>query len=256
MTDRPVLYDVSDGVATITFNRPAKLNSLLPESFELLARYSAAVQDDDNVRAVVVTGAGERAFSVGGDLAEVIPRANAGENVVVLDPAKRFFSDVFKPVIAAVNGACVAGGLEIMLGTDLRIASAEATFGLAEVRVGVVPAAGTHVRLPRQIPWAIAMQMLLTGEPIDAARAYEVGLVNEILPAADVLPRAQELARSVAQCAPLAVRTAKEIAVRALALEQGFALEHALAERALRSDDAREGPLAFIEKRTPHFTGR
>ena len=256
MSDAPVLCDVADGVALITLNRPAKLNSLVPETFELLARYGAEAEADDDVHAIVITGAGDRAFSVGGDLAEFIPRATAGENLAVPDPAKRFFSDVFKPVIAAVNGACVAGGLEIMLGSDLRIASEEATFGLAEVRVGVVPAAGTHVRLPRQIPWAIAMQMLLTGEPIDARRAYEVGLVNAVVPAAEVVPRALALGRSIAQCAPLAVRTAKEIAVRALALEPGFALEHALAERVLRSDDAREGPLAFTEKRTPNFTGQ
>lgn len=251
----PVLYDVDDGIATITFNRPAKLNSLLPETFELLARYSTEAQQDDDVHAIIVTGAGERAFSVGGDLAEVIPRATAGENVVVRDPAKRFFSDVFKPVIAAVNGACIAGGLEIMLGTDLRIASETATFGLAEVRVGVVPAGGSHVRLPRQIPWAIAMQMLLTGEPIDARRAYEVGLVNEVVPAAEVLARARKVAASIGQCGPVAVRTAKEIAVRAMALEPAFALEHALAERVFRTEDAREGPLAFTEKRTPNFTG-
>ncbi|MEU4812933.1 enoyl-CoA hydratase-related protein [Nocardia fluminea] len=252
----PVLYDVEDGIATITVNRPDKLNSLLPESFDLLAQYADDAQRDDDVQAIIVTGAGERAFSVGGDLATVIPRAAAGENVVVRDPAKRFFSDVFKPVIAAVNGACIAGGLEIMLGTDLRIVSETATFGLAEVRVGVVPAGGSHVRLPRQIPWAIAMQMLLTGEPIDARRAYEVGLVNEVVPAADVLARARKLAASITQCGPVAVRTAKEIAVRAMALEPAFALEHALGERVFRTDDAREGPLAFTEKRPPNFTGR
>jgi len=252
----PVLYDVSDGIATITLNRPEKLNSLVPEAFELLASYSSQAQADDGVQAIIITGAGDRAFSVGGDLGEIIPRATAGENVVVLDPSKRFFSDVFKPVIAAVNGACIAGGFEIVLGTDLRIASAEATFGLAEVRVGVVPAAGTHVRLPRQIPWAIAMQLLLTGEPIDAKRAHEVGLVNEVLPAADVVPRAREIAASIAQCGPVAVRTAKEIAVRAMALEPAFALEHVLAERVFRSDDAKEGPLAFTQKRPPVFTGR
>jgi enoyl-CoA hydratase len=255
MSAAPLLYDVVDGVALMTLNRPAKLNSLVPETFELLERYSAEAEADDDVHAIVLTGSGERAFSVGGDLAEFIPRATAGENLAVPDPTKRFFSDVFKPVISAVNGACIAGGLELMLGSDLRVASEDAVFGLAEVRVGVVPGAGTHVRLPRQIPWAIAMQMLLTGEPIDARRAYEVGLVNEVVPAADVLPRALALAHSLAQCAPIAVRTAKEIAVRALALESGFALEFALAERVLRSDDAREGPLPFTEKRAPNFTG-
>ncbi|NMN95901.1 enoyl-CoA hydratase/isomerase family protein [Nocardiaceae bacterium YC2-7] len=251
----PVLYETRGRVAIITLNRPAKHNSLTPEVLELLARHAEAAQHDHHVRAIVVTGTGDRAFCAGGDLAELIPQVASGAVAVVPDPAKRFFSDIFKPVIAAVNGLCIAGGLEIMLGTDLRIAASHATFGLGEVRWGVIPAAGSHVRLPRQIPWAIAMQMLLTATPINAARAYEVGLVNEIVEGPAVLERAIQLANEIADNAPLAVETAKEIAVRALALEPAFALEHALAERVLRSDDAREGPRAFTERRQPNWSG-
>ena len=252
----PLLYEQRGSVALLTFNRPEKHNSLTAEMLELLAQYSAKAQGDDTVRVVVVTGAGDAAFSTGGDLAELIPRAAAGENIVVPDSAKRFLSDVYKPVIAAVNGLCVAGGLEIMLGTDLRIAADSATFGLPEVRWGVVPGGGTHVRLPIQIPWAIAMEMLLTGQPIDARRAYGIGLINEVVPAEKVLPRALELAEQIAANAPVAVATAKEIAVRALDLVGGFAIEHELTGRVMRSADAVEGPRAFVERRTPSWSDR
>jgi enoyl-CoA hydratase len=174
----------------------------------------------------------------------------------VPDPTKRFFSDVFKPVIAAVNGLCIGGGFEILLGTDLRVASSAASFGLGEVRWGHIPGAGSHVRLPSQVPWAIAMQLILTARPIDAARAYEVGLVNEIAEPGDVVERAMALAGQIARNAPLAVQTAKEIAVRALGHERGFQLERVLNERVANSDDAKEGPRAFTEKRPPEYTGR
>ncbi|MFC9356048.1 enoyl-CoA hydratase/isomerase family protein [Rhodococcus sp. NPDC057014] len=256
-TAAPALYELRGQVAIITLNRPEKYNSLTPELLTLLEDFSRTAQSDPQVRAIVVTGAGEQAFCAGGDLGELIPQViRSDKNIVVPDPSKRFFSDVFKPIIAAVNGACIAGGFEIMLGTDLRIAAREATFGLGEVRWGVIPSAGTHVRLPRQIPWAVAMQLILTGRPVDADRAYAVGLVNEVVPRTDVLTRAIELANEIAGNAPLAVTTAKEIAVRALGLEAGFALEYALAERVKRSDDAREGPSAFIERRKPTWTGR
>lgn len=250
-----VLYEVTEQVAVITLNRPARLNSLTASCLDALDDAARRARDDDAVLAIVVTGAGE-AFSVGGDLGDLIPRLTAGgDTLVVSDPTKRFFSDVFKPIIAAVNGPCIAGGLEIMLGTDIRVASENAVFALGEVRWGVIPAAGTHVRLPRQIPWAIAMQLLLTGRPITAQRAYEVGLINEIAEPAQVLERAIRYARDIVSNAPLAVRTAKEIAVRAMQLEQGFTLEHALAARVLGSHDAIEGPKAFLEKRKPDYTG-
>jgi enoyl-CoA hydratase len=144
----------------------------------------------------------------------------------------------------------------MLLGTDLRIAAEHASFGLGEVRWGIIPAGGSHVRLPQQIPWAVAMELLLTGEPIDARRACEVGLVNRVVPADQVLPSALELAEKICKNGPLAVRTAKEISVRALALEPGFVLEKALGARVFSSEDAKEGPRAFMEKRKPEFTGR
>jgi enoyl-CoA hydratase/carnithine racemase len=252
-----LLYEVLDRVALITFNRPRAHNALSIEAVTLLAEASQSVQEDDQVLAAVITGAGTEAFCAGGDLGELLPELTDGHlDILVPEPRERFFSNVYKPVIAAVNGLCIAGGFEILLGTDLRVASETAKFGVAEVRWGLVPGAGAHVRLPAQVPWAIAMQLLLTGEPIDAQRAYDVGLVNEVCPPAAVLPRALELAERIARNAPLAVQTAKEIVHRSLGHERGFALEWALQQRVLSSQDAREGPRAFVAGRRPRFEGR
>jgi enoyl-CoA hydratase len=255
----PVLYEiVDDCVAVITLNRPEVHNCLSAAAIEGLAECSRAAQQDPSVRVVVITGAGDDAFCTGGDLTELMQEVSGGDGLarIVPDATKRFFSDVFKPVIAAVNGLCIGGGFEILLGTDLRVAAESARFGLGEVRWGHIPGAGTHVRLPAQVSWPIAMQLLLTAEPIDATRAYEVGLVNEVVTRGEALERAMRLADLVARNASLAVQTAKEIAVRALGHERGFQLERALNERVVRSEDAKEGPRAFTEKRRPRFTGR
>ncbi|MCD2146948.1 enoyl-CoA hydratase/isomerase family protein [Gordonia paraffinivorans] len=245
---------MTDAVALITLDRPSAHNALTVSMLQQLAAAFDDARRNDHVRAIVITGAGDRAFSAGGDLGELIPRLSAGElEILIPDPAKRFFSDVFIPVIAAVNGLCLAGGLEMLLGTDIRIASERAIFGLPEVRWGLIPGGGTHIRLPQQVPWAIAMQLLLTGDHIDATQALRAGLINEVVPPESVLERALDVARGVTRNAPLAVRTAKEIAVRALGNEPRFALENSLNERVLRSADAVEGPRAFIEKRTPSY---
>ncbi|SNQ50599.1 putative enoyl-CoA hydratase/isomerase YngF [Frankia canadensis] len=244
-------------VALVTLDRPQAHNAL---TVAMLARLAAIVREvnaDDDLRVLVLTGAGSRAFSAGGDLGELIPRLTAGEvDVLIPDPTKRFFSDFYKPVVAAVNGLCLAGGLELLLGTDVRVASDRAVFGLPEVRWGLVPGAGTHVRLPQQISWPNAMQLLLTGETVDADEARRIGLIGEVVAPDKVLPRAIQLAETIAGNAPIAIRTAKEIAVRAWANEQRFGLESALNARVLASRDAREGPAAFIDKRTPRYENR
>jgi enoyl-CoA hydratase len=257
VTSGDVTYAVDDGVAVVTLDRPEAHNALTVHMVRRFAEASALAQADESVRAVVVTGAGSRAFCAGGDLGELIPRLTAGElEILTPDPTKRFLSDVDKPVVAAVNGICLAGGLELLLGTDIRIASDRAVFGLPEVRWGLVPGGGSHVRLPQQVPWAFAMQLLLTGDHVPAQRAYDVGLVNEVLPGEEVLDRALAIARAITRNGPLAVRAAKNIAVRALANEPRFALEYALNARVVASDDATEGPRAFIEKRVPNYRGR
>ena len=243
-------------ILTVTINRPEAMNAM---TAEMSAALDAAFEEFDrdlDLWVAVLTGAGDRAFCAGFDLKEAIPRLLAGDFMGYEDPAKRQFSTVYKPIIAAVNGACIAGGLEMLAGTDLRIAAEHATFSLGEVRWGLIPMGGSHIRLPRQLPWAIAMELLLTGEPIDARRAYETGMLNRVVPAAELMPAAMQLAETVCKNGPLAVRTAKEIAVRALGQEAGFVLERELGARVIASEDAREGPRAFAEKRPPKFQGR
>jgi enoyl-CoA hydratase len=251
-----ILYEKRDHVAIITINRPEALNSLTMEMLMGIEEAFAEFNADPDGWVAIFTATGDKAFSSGLDLKEAAPMLTGGDSLGFDDTTKRQFSDVYKPIICAVNGFCIAGGMEMLLGTDLRIAAEHATFGLGEVRWGLVPLGGTHIRLPRQIPWAMAMQLLLTGKPIDARRAYEVGLVNEVVPAEELMPAALKLAERLCRNGPLAMNTAKEIAVRALELESGFVLEKALGARVLASEDAKEGPRAFAEKRPAKFTGR
>ena len=251
-----VRYDKRDRIAVITMNRPEAMNSLTKE---MLIGLEAAFDDfeaDPALRVAIFTGAGERAFCTGLDMKEALPALNEGDALGYDDPAKRPFQRNYKPIVTAVNGMCVAGGLEFMLGTDIRVAVEGAKFGLAEVRWAVVPAGGSHIRLPQQIPWAIAMEMLLTGNTIDARRAYEVGLINKVVPADKLMDEALAYAQRICENGPLAVRTAKEIALRALNNEPAFVLEKTMAARVFASADAQEGPRAFAAKRKPEYTGR
>jgi enoyl-CoA hydratase len=244
-------------IELITLNRPEAMNTLTPVMFQGLISAFQEIEEDDEVWAAVLTGAGERAFCAGAEMTGTVPDILAGRAPRPFqDPTKRWFSDVFKPIIAAVNGHCVAGGMEMLLGTDIRVAAEHATFGVTEVKWGFVPAGGTHARLPRQVPWAIAMELLLTGGRIDARRAYEVGLVNRVVPGDRVLDTAMEIAATICANGPLAVRTAKEIAVRGLGLEGAMTLESITSARLFHTEDAIEGPKAFREKRPPDFQGR
>ena len=249
-------YEKQGRIAIVTINRPEAMNSFTGEMLAAMDAIFAEFNADPDLWVAILTGAGDKSFCAGMDMKEAIPEIAGGNEMGYEDHTKRPFSDVFKPIIGAVNGYCIAGGLEFLQGTDMRIAAEHAKFGLGEVRWGIIPTGGSHVRLPRQIPWAVAMQLLLTGQPIDAKRAYEVGLVNEVVPLDKLMPTAIELAETICKNGPLAVRTAKEIAVRGMALEAPFVLEKALGEKVLSSEDAQEGPRAFIEKRPPKFTGR
>ncbi|MBW2274348.1 MAG: enoyl-CoA hydratase/isomerase family protein [Deltaproteobacteria bacterium] len=251
-----ITYEKRDHIGIITINRPEAMNSL---TIEMLLGIEEAFEEfnkDPEMWVAIFTAAGDKAFSSGLDLKEAAPMLTSGDSLGFDDTTKRQFSDVFKPIICAVNGFCIAGGMEMLLGSDIRIAAEHASFGLGEVKWGLVPLGGTHVRLPRQIPWAIAMQLLLTGKNIDAQRAYEVGLINEVVPADQLMPTALKLAERMCRNGPLAMKTAKEIAVRSLELEGGFVLEKALGARVLSSEDAKEGPRAFAEKRPANFKGR
>ena len=253
---KEIRFEKQEHVAIITIDRPEAMNSLTAAMLIGIEDAMKSFDEDPELWVAILTASGDKAFSSGLDLKEAAPMLTGGDQLGFADWTKRQFSDVYKPIVCAVNGFCIAGGMEMMLGTDLRIAAEHATFGLGEVRWGLVPLGGTHIRLPRQIPWAIAMQLLLTGQNVDAKRAYEVGLVNAVVPKEQLLPTALDWAKKLCRNGPLAMRTAKEIAVRSLGLEQGFVLEKALGQKVLASDDAKEGPLAFAEKRPARFTGK
>lgn len=269
MNEMPLQRELADGVLLLTLNRPRRRNALSPELICRLADAVVEANADPGVRVLVLTGSGEQAFCSGGDLETAIPLMSGARSAqddwdrrLLADPLVMQASSLrdyplTKPVVAAINGHCLAAGMELLLGTDVRIASCDARFGLPEVRRGIIPFAGSLVRLPAQVGYANAMQLMLTGEPIDAAQALRIGLVNEVLPAQEVLPRAMELARRIAANAPLAVQAVKRVVVEASGLPQaqGFRLEDEAKARLMATEDAREGPRAFLEGRAPVFRG-
>lgn len=250
-----------DGIAVITINRPDRLNAMDAEHYAGLTSAWTRVRDDDDVRVAIITGAGEKSFTVGADIKTYLRRKVAFADTwkTQADMLLNRGIEVWKPVIAAINGYALGGGVTLMLATDIRVACASATFNVAEVKRGVLAGNGGTQRLIRQLPYAIAMELLLTGDTITAAQAERWGLVNQVVPtAADVLPAAMVYARRIAQNAPLAVQATKELAVRSrdLPLAAGLRME-SLAGRILTfTEDAAEGSAAFSEKREPRFKGQ
>lgn len=245
----------------ITLDEPSAMNAFDPESMAALGRAWIRFRDDDALKVAVVTGAGERAFSVGSNLKTFIPRLQSGE----LDPRanqeaymKGAVGPVFKPVIAAVNGDCLGGGMELLTCTDLRLAVPEARFGQPECRWGVYPGGGGTTRLPRQIAYVHAMDVLLTGRLLDAREAVAIGLVNRIVERELLEREVMELARTVAGNGTLAVQRIKEAVWRQadLPLAEAYELESELGEDVFRSTEASEGLAAFAEKREPAFRHR
>jgi len=265
-----LIYEKRDGIAYLTMNRPEKRNALSPQMMVQLAEAWTDFRDDANVRVAILTGAGDKAFCAGADLGLLIPLFS-GARAPEDDWDKRLLADrsimgtgllrgfeLYKPVIAAVNGFALAGGTEILQALDIRVASPNASFGLSEVKRGIIPAGGSLVRLARQIPHCKAMEILLTGEAMSADEAHRIGLINEVVPADRLMARAEEIARIIAENGPLAVQACKEAVLRTsgLALEEAFRIENECAAKVMRSEDAIEGPRAFIEKRKARFKGR
>lgn len=252
-------FDLHDGVATITLNRPERMNAMDQEHYRALSEAWMRVRDDEAIRAAVITGAGEKAFSTGADLKSYVTRQApwAQAWATQQDQLLNRGLEVWKPVIAAVNGVCLGGGMTLLLATDMRVASPHATFALPEVKRGVIAANGGTQRVLAQLPHAIAMEMLLIGDPIDAETALRFGLINKIAPPGELLASAQTYAQRVAANAPLAVRAAKELALRSrdLDLHSGLRMEQLVARLLRETADAKEGFAAFREKRAPDFKG-
>ncbi|MDO9499301.1 enoyl-CoA hydratase/isomerase family protein [Falsiroseomonas sp.] len=252
-------FDLADGIATITINRPERMNAMDAEHYRGLSEAWRRVRDDNEIRVAIVTGAGEKSFSAGADIKSFLT-APTGLDEMWLTQKDQLLNrglEVWKPVIAAVNGYCLAGGMTLLMATDIRIAAPHATFNIAEVKRGIVPGNGGTQRILEQLPYPIAMEMLLTGDAIDAATAAQHGLINKIVPMDELMATARAYAKRIAANAPLAVQAAKELAVRARDMDRntGFRVE-ALVNRLLQcTEDAREGPKAFAEKRPPQFKG-
>jgi enoyl-CoA hydratase len=268
MSDPAVVVERDGHVVTLTLNRPDKKNAFNCEMLCRLADAWDMVDADPEVRAVILTGA-DGNFSAGADLDRLVgallsgkPAEDEFEERIRNDFSliyKGFLKEhrVAKPLIAAVEGYCYAGGIEILQGLDLRVAAEGARFGVTEVQRGLFPMAGSTVRLPRQIPWTVAMEMLITGEPISARRAYEVGLVGHVVDDGQALAKARELADRIARNGPVAVRNIKASVWESESVpeRQAFERELELGMEVFASKDSREGPRAFLEKREPNFTG-
>lgn len=251
---------VADGVCTIVINRPERLNAMDAAHYGGLSEAWCRVRDDAQIRVAIVTGAGEKSFTTGADIKSFLT-GPPGYDEMWLTQRDLLLNrglEVWKPVIAAVNGYCLGGGMTLMLATDIRIAAPHATFGLAEVKRGVIPGNGGTQRILRQVPHAIGMEMLLTGDSIDAETAARWGLVNKVVPQGELMDTALGYARRIAANAPLAVQAAKELALRGrdLDLASGLRLEQVMNRMLMATDDAGEGPAAFAAKRPARFSGR
>jgi enoyl-CoA hydratase/carnithine racemase len=257
MTLEFVRYEKQDHVARVTINRPEVMNSLHPAANAELEQVWDDFAADPECWVAILTGAGEKAFSAGNDLKWTaehgmprVPRTGFG------GLTSRF--DLWKPIIAAVNGFALGGGLEIALACDIMVAAEHATLGLPEPRVGLMAAAGGVHRLPRHIPLKVAMGMMLTGKPISAAEGERLGLVNEVVPKAQLMDAAARWAREITECSPLSIQATKQAALQGLGkpLVEALTTPYEAVERLWASDDAREGPLAFAQKRKPTWTGK
>lgn len=257
----PLLYEVRQGVAIVTLNRPEAMNSIDPETRgELKAAWDRACLDD-SVRCIVLTGAGEKAFCTGSDLKKTMPpKASPAELAFGTAQTQHLLAgmEMDKPIICAVNGYAMGGGMELALACDVRIASDNAQFALSEVRIGSIPGAGGTQHLPRLIGRSDAMLMLLTGDRMDAQEALRTGLVSKVVPRAELLETALAIARRIADNAPLSVRAVKRLARdgAALPIAQAMAMESYVFGMLRDTEDRIEGRRAFQEKRPPVYCGR
>jgi len=259
VSEKKIILAIEETIATVTLNRPAKLNAIDPEMLDALQSAIWQLDQNDQVRAVLLTGAGERAFSVGADI-------YAWSALAPLDMWRRWIRDghrVFnqlanlrQPVIGVLNGFAFGGGLELALAADIRLAGEGVELALPEVRLAMVPGWTGSQRLPALIGAGRAKQMVFSGARVDVVTAERWGLVNEVIPDRELMARARELALEIAANAPLAVQMAKQLVNGAMGFETGSALETLAGALAASTEDAREGAAAFAERREPSYTGR
>lgn len=267
-----ILYEkaVGEPLAKISINRPEVRNSFRPQTVFEMSRAFADARDDSEIGVVILTGVGDEAFCAGGDLDGFIPmmmgvkppkdewdqRVKDDFDIIFRGLLRSY--DVFKPIIAAVNGHSYAGGTEILQVTDIRVVADEARLAISEVKRSLFPMGGSTARLVRQIPWAVAMEILLTGEPISAQEALRVGLVNKVVPRGQVMAEAMRYAQILAENGPVAVQAVKQsvLAGSGLSIKDALAKEMELGIPVSSTEDAREGPRAFKEKRKPVYKGR
>ena len=252
----PIEYRTEDRTAIITINRPEVLNALGAEDLIEISNHLLKYRDDLKLRACIITGSGEKAFCTGMDVKETQPDGlgNPGarpENTLVRG------LEIWKPLIAAVNGYALGGGLEIALACDIRIAAENAVFGLPEVTLGLIPGWGGTQRLAKLIPFGKAVEMILTGNRIDANEALNLNLVSKVMPQKDLMKVAKELAVQLCDSAPLAIQAAKEAVYRGhdIPLVEGLKLESELSKKTMSTKDYAEGRAAFLEKRKPDYKG-
>ena len=254
-----VEYKKEGKIALFTLNRPEAHNAIDPETYKALSNALQDFKEDDSLWVGIITGAGTRAFSVGADIKKALPLLkDAGKQPGSWPPTLMRGLELWKPMIAAINGMALGGGLEVCLACDIRIAAENANFGLPEVTLGLIPAWGGTQRLPRLIPWALAAEMLLTGRLINAEEAYRIGLVNKVVPQAELMSTAMQMAELLCKPAPLAVRAAKQAMLQgtSLSLTEGLDLEETLTNYVTQTEDFTEGCNAFLEKRKPLFKAK
>lgn len=259
MTYSTLLYSVDAGIATVTVNRPDKLNALNAEVIRELGQVAAAIADDSAVKGVILTGAGEKAFVAGADIAELADLAPAAARATAEEGQQAFdrFEQGGKPVIAAINGFALGGGLELAMACHVRIAAEHAKFGQPEVKLGLCPGYGGTVRLPRLVGRGRAIELLLTGAMIDAAEAHRIGLVNRVVPQAELLSTARQLLEAMLANAPLALVACLESVHTGLDLAQADALVHEAEQfgTLFGTADMKEGTAAFLARRKADFRG-